>query len=229
MPMVLSGKRNLSITSLTAMKKSLKLKADEVSYLKYMIPLNDSDSREEKLELLKKMQKFQKYSGENAKELEAYQYLTKWHYVALHEMIMLDDFKNDPEWIQEKLNFAVSPKEIIDGLDFLTKHQFIEKSTAGKYQVKDKMVDCFEGIYRLSLSEFYKQVYNLATEAIDNVPRDERLLLGYTISVSNEAFDKISEVLNEALKKVREIEKNDTHKDRVYQVLLNAFPLTKKG
>lgn len=229
LPMVLSGKRNLSLTSLEAMKKPLKLKADEIAYLKYLIPLNDTDSREEKLELLKKLQKFQNYSDENAKELETYKYLTKWHYVALHEMIMLDDFKSDPKWIQEKLNFPVSPKEISEGLDFLIKHQFIEKNPQGKFQVKEKMIDCFDGVYRLSLGEFYKQIYELAIEAVDKVPRNERLLLGYTFSVSDESYEKISKLLNEALNQVREIEKNDRSKDRVYQVLFNAFPLTKKG
>src|SRR5207253_10071636 len=123
------------------------------------------------------------YSGGNAKELEAYQYLTKWHYVALREMIVLDHFKNDTEWIQEQLHFSVSPKEITEGLDFLLKHHFIAKDSKGKFQVKDKILDCFDGIYRLSLGEFYKQVFHLAVESIDTVPRPERLLLGHTFAV----------------------------------------------
>lgn len=229
LPMVLSGKRNLSLASLAKLKKTLKLKTDEVSYLKHMIAFNDSDSREDKLELLKKMQKFQKYSGGNAKELEAYKYLTKWHYVALREMIALDHFKDDPAWIQEQLLFAVSTKEINEGLDFLLKHGFIAKDAGGKFQTKDKMLDCFDGIFRLSLGEFYKQIFGLAVEAIDNVPRNERLLLGHTFAVSDASFAKISRVLEEALSKAREIEMNDANKERIYQVSFNAFPLTKKG
>lgn len=229
LPMILSGKRNLSLSALAKLKKTLKLKTDEVSYLKHMIAFNDSDSREEKLDLLKKMQKFQKYSGGNVKELEAYKYLTKWHYVALREMIALDHFKNDVEWIQEQLQFSVSTKEIHEGLEFLLKHEFIAKDTKGVFQAKEKMLDCFDGIFRLSLSEFYKQIFGLAVEAIDNVPRSERLLLGHTFAVSDASFAKISQVLEEALHKAREIEINDKQKDRVYQVSFNAFPLTKKG
>lgn len=228
LPMVLSGKRNLTVKALESLKKHLKLKTDELAYLKYMMELNDSDSREDKLELVKKMQKFHKYGEENAKELEAYKYLTKWHYVALREMILLEDFKNDVDWIQDRLSFAVTPKDINEGLNFLLEHNFIEKTAKGKFKVKDKIIDCFDGIYRLSLGEFYKQVYALAVESIEKVPRNERLLLGHTFAVSNEAFEKISEVLNEALAKIRDIEKNDSQRDRVYQVSFAAFPLTKK-
>jgi uncharacterized protein (TIGR02147 family) len=227
--MVLNNKRNLSVKALESLKKNLKLKVDELAYLKYMIELNDSDSRDDKLELVKKMQKFHKYGDENSKELEAYKYLTKWHYVALREMILLKDFKNDVDWIQERMSFAVSPKDISEGLEFLLEHGFIEKAAKGKFKVQDKMLDCFDGIYRLSLGEFYKQIYALAIESIDSIPRAERLLLGHTFAVSNESFDKISAALNEALTKIREIEKSDTQRDRVYQVSFAAFPLTKKG
>lgn len=228
LPMVLSGKRNLTAKALESLKKHLKLKVDEIAYLKYMMELNDSDNREDKLELVKKMQKFHKYEEENSKELEAYKYLTKWHYVALREMILLDDFKNDIDWIQDNLSFAVTPKDITEGLNFLLEHNFIEKAGKDKFKVKDKIIDCFEGIYRLSLGEFYKQIYALAVESIERVPRNERLLLGHTFAVSDEAFEKISQVLNEALEKVREIEKYDSQRDRVYQVSFAAFPLTKK-
>jgi uncharacterized protein (TIGR02147 family) len=229
LPMVLSSKRNLSEASAEILKKPLKLKADEFSYLKYMLTMNDTSSREEKLETLKRMQKFNKYTSENSKELEAYKYLTKWQYVALREMVMLDQFKNAPEWIQNNLTFTATPKEITDGLEFLLKNNFIGKGAKGKLQVKDKMVDCFEGIYRLSLGEFYKQIFQLAIESIEAVPRNERLLLGHTFAVSNEAFDQINKVLTDALEKIREIEKKDVKKERVYQVNLTAFPLTKKG
>lgn len=229
LPMVLNGKRNLSETSFATLKKHLKMKADEVSYLKYMITMNDTDSREKRLEILKKMQKFQKYGDENAKELEAYKYLTKWQYVALREMAQLTDFSNDKEWIQDRMTFAVSPKEISEGLEFLIKNEFLEDVGNGKLKVKDKILDCFEGVYRLSLAEFYKQIFQLAIESIETVPRNERLLLGHTLAVSNDAFEQISKVLTEALEKVREIEKKDSKKDRVYQVSFTAFPMTKKG
>jgi uncharacterized protein (TIGR02147 family) len=193
-----------------------------------MMELNDSGSREGKLELVKKMQKFHKYQEENGKELEAYKYLTKWHYVALREMILLEDFKNDIHWIQDRLSFAVTPKDIQEALDFLLQHGFIEKAGRGKFIVKDKILDCFDGIYRLSLGEFYKQIYALAVESIDSVARDERLLLGHTFAVSNDSYEKVSAVLNEALLKIREIEKTDVRRDRVYQVSFAAFPLTKK-
>lgn len=227
LPMVLSGKRNLSHNAVDALKKPLHLKPDEVSYLKYMTELNDSDSRDHKLEILKKMQKFQKYEEGNSKELEAYKYLTKWQYVALREMMNLETFKDNIDWIQERLTFAATPKEITEGLDFLLKNHFVTK-TKNKYLPKEKIIDCFDGIYRLSLGEFYKQIFQLAIESIDKVPRSERLILGHTMAASPEAFTQISQVLQEAFEKVRDIERNDKNKKQLYQVTFASFPLTKK-
>jgi uncharacterized protein (TIGR02147 family) len=95
-------------------------------------------------------------------------------------------------------------------------------------RVCEKQLDCFGGIYKLSLSEFHKQMFALAAESIDLVPRAERNLLGHTFSISQGAFDKVSEVLSEALEKIQKIEADDQGKDRLYHVGLAAFPLSKK-
>lgn len=226
--MILSGKRNLTESSLAHLAREMRLDSSESSFLKNLFLLDQASSHEQRLSLLKKIQKFKQYETNRQEEVEAYKYLTKWHYVALREMIQLDHFSNDRKWIQQKLAFPLTLKEVDDGLSFLEKAGFIQRTKSG-YSVKEKILSCFDGIFKISLGEFYKQMFGLAIKAIDVVPREERLLLGHTFAVSNQSYEKVSAVLNEALEKVRQIEEQDKNKDNVYQVFFAALPLTKRG
>lgn len=174
------------------------------------------------------MQKFSEYQQKSKKELEVFKYLTKWYYVAVREMAFQPDFKLDPKWIQGRLLKKLPLKEIKDAIDFLLKNEFILSDDKGRVTVPEKQISCFGGIFRLSLTQFHKQVFALAADSIESVPRTERTLLGHTFSISQETFEGVNNILTEALEKIRTLELADQKKNRLYHVGFAAFPITKR-
>lgn len=226
--MVLSEQRNLTEGVLKKIAKKLKIESRELTYLTLLMQLTDSDSPEERIQALKKLQKFSEYQSENKKELEVFSYLTKWYYVAIRELANLDGFKEDVVWIQKTLSPKLTPVQIREALDYLKAEEFLVADKNGRLVPSEKIVDCLGGIFRLSLSQYHSQMFQHAVDSIHKNTREERTILGHTFCVSIKGYEEISQLMSETLKKVQDIELKDSEPERLYHVSLAAFPLSEK-
>lgn len=229
LPMCFSRQRKLSLKFYEKIKPFLKLSVKEKRFLDLLRIIAESEIPEERVRALTDLQKLADYKENHYSELEAHQYLSRWYYVAIRELVSLPDFKNDPAWIQDRLRGRVSQKEIIEGIQFLSKYGFILMSTSGNFKVAEKQLRCNEGVYKISLGEFHRQMLDIAKNSIDEVSREERILLGHTVALSKEQFDKIQTLLRETLNKIETVDNSSQPETEVYQIELAAFPITKKS
>lgn len=223
--MVLAGDRNLSGRALEKFLPVLELTAPRVSYFKLLQTIGDSESHAERIEALDKLQKQSGYKKLNPKELEVYRYLSHWYYVAIREMVELPQFRLDPNWIQTHLNYPVPLNEINEALKFLKEYNFIEELPENKARLAEKRVDCFEGIYKIALSNFYKEMFQLASQSIEKTPRTKRNLGFETMAISAEDFDELKQILDDARKKVEALGTRVKNPDSIYHVSFAAFPI----
>ena len=228
LPMCFSRKRKLSLKFYEKIKPFLKLSIKEKRYLDLLRVIAESEIPNERVHALTGLQKLKDYKENHHSELEAHQYLSRWYYVAIRELVNLPDFKNEPAWIQERLRGRISQKEISEGMQFLINYGFVLKSSTGKFQVAEKQLSCHEGVYKISLGEFHRQMLDIAKNSIEDVSREERILLGHTVALSKEQYDKIQVILKEAINKIETVDNSSQPGSEVYQIEVAAFPLTKK-
>lgn len=225
--MCLNKQRVLSTKALHKILPHLKLTAREKRFLELLHTIGTSEEPETRLQAINDMSRLQSFKANNAQDVDVYRYLTNWYYVAIREMVALTDFKADPIWIQKRLGGRISQAECEQSLVFLLDKGFILKDEAGKYKLPDRNLNCNEGIFKASLGEFHRQMFNLAAQAVEKVPRSFRYILGHTLSIAVEDLEKVRAILDDAqakLEKLGQAAKNATH---VYHVELASFPLTK--
>jgi uncharacterized protein (TIGR02147 family) len=225
LPMVLSGQRPLSARAFEKLSPLLRLRAPELKFLELLRTIAQSEDPSRRLEALGKVQRYESYKAKNLREIEVYRYLTRWHYVAVREMALLPGFKADPSWIQSRLRGRVPLADISAALDFLETHKFLTP-VEGTLKPSQRDLDCTEGVYKISLAQFHRQMLSMASEAIDVVPRAQRSITGQTVAVGREGLEKIKKVLDDALNKIGEIAASSKGATDVYHVALAAFPLT---
>lgn len=223
--MVLAGSRNLSGRALEKFLPVLELSSPRVAYFKLLQTIGDSESHAERMEALDKLQKQSGYKKLNPKELEVYRYLSHWYYVAIREMVELPEFRLDPNWIQDHLNYPVPLNEINEALKFLKEYNFIEELPGNKARLAEKRVDCFEGIYKIALSNFYKEMFQLASQSIEKTPRTKRNLSFETMAISSENFEELKLILDDARKKVEALGARVKNPDSIYHISFAAFPI----
>ncbi|MGZ3769983.1 MAG: DUF4423 domain-containing protein [Bdellovibrio sp.] len=235
LPMCFSGQRKLSEKFYNKIKPFLKLTAKEERHLDLLRVIAESDDPSLRSSALSALQKFKGYREANQSELEVHKYLSNWYYVAIRELINGPGFIDDVEWIQARLRGRVTQKEVEEALHFLTNFGFVNKNSDGKYKVAEKQLDCHEGVYKISLSQFHRQMLDFAKLSIDETPRDERLLLGHTASLSADQYNRIQAILKESLTQIEIVGKNSHSESNssanevsVYHIELALFPLTKQ-
>ncbi len=228
LPMCLSGKRSLSSKALSKMAPHLKLSLSEQRFLELLHTVGTSENPEVRLRAVGDMTKLQAFKKTNNKELEVYKYLTNWYYVAIREMVALADFDPNPAWLQARLNGKVSLADCEEAIRFLVASGFVTVSAQGKYTIPKMALDCKEGIYKMSLGEFHREMFRFAAESIENVARANRSIMGHTVAIRTEDLPHVTEILNEAITKLHTLGQKTTNADQVYHIELAAFPLTQK-
>lgn len=228
LPLVLAGKRTLTLKALTKLSPHLGLSKPERSYFEALVMLGTTDSQKVRLEALEKMKRFRSYQKSNPRELEAYEYLTHWYYVAIREMASLPGFEATPEWIAPRLKFGVPLHEIKSAIEFLKARGYLRNP--------DKSIECVGGVYKVALTQFHHELLELAARSINDTPSTERNIQGHTVALSQEQFKKASAILDEALEKIRALgqkqddgEEPDTGGMRIFHAELALFPLTRKA
>ena len=229
LPMMLSGQRNLTEKSLMKLQTSLNLNSEELTYFKSLVVLSDSATAKERMQAFEQIKNGRTFKKKSAKELEVYKYLSNWLNVAIKELALRRDFDPHPEWIQKRLVQKVSLKEIESSLKFLFDQKFLIKNSADQITTSNKQLDCFAGVYRLSLGEFHRQMFTLASHSIDLTPRDQRNLLGHTFLIPENKVEELKSLLDETLKKIEALNSEFREPGPVYHVILATFPVAKKG
>lgn len=229
LPMVLSGERGVSSEVLERIGVALKLLKEERRFLQNLRTVVESTSQALRLEALEELQKNRAYSQKNPRELEMYEYLTQWFYVAIREMVNLEGFELDAKWIRSRLRVKVPLADVEKALAFLIQKGFIEELPGKKAKVAQKKLECAGSIFRLVFSQFHREMLSMATEALDSVKVEERSVTGLTFPIPLERYGEVYKILDETLDKIDALSGESKGNDSVYHVGITLFPLTVKG
>ncbi|MBC7754383.1 MAG: DUF4423 domain-containing protein [Moraxellaceae bacterium] len=223
--LILSRKRPLTEKSFQKMINLIHLDSTEKKYLNHLRIIDQSENSELRMEALNQIVKICKNKSLNSNDYKVFEYLTKWYYVAIFEMFNLDQMQLDPNWIQKKLIKKISLLEIEQCIEFLKVHGYVTQNKNGKWQQVEAHMDCRDGIFKLSLGEFHRQMLNLASYSIDAVKREDRFIMGQTMALSKEDFMKVKEIVESAILQINEVNKNTKKRTEIYQIEIATFPL----
>lgn len=224
--MVLNRLRPLTEKTFQKMMNHIFLNSTEKNFLNQLRIVDQSENAETRIEALQQILKISKAKDSNSNEYKVFEYLTKWHTVAIYEMFALPSFQFDPAWIQKRLIKNIALNEIEQSLEFLKSHHFIQQNENGQWMQAKTDLQCKEGIFKLSLGEFHRQMLSLASFSIDAVQREDRFVMGQSMALSKSDFLKIKEIINHSIAEMNSVNKNTTEKCDIYHIEIAAFPLS---
>jgi uncharacterized protein (TIGR02147 family) len=229
---VLAGRARLSPPRVAKFAKMFRLSAKETEYFENLVLFTQAENESEKERLLKKL------SGETPVGtyaiLEAFQmeYLKKWHYAAVRELLAFTDFQADSgvEYAElgKKLDPPISESEARSSIQLLLKLKLIRKNAQGRLEKVDKVVST--GISAAQVAAFKPGIranMELAARALDEFPAKIRPYSYLTLSVSEESFLEIRDILRTTRKQILDLVSQDASVDRLYQLNMQLFPVSK--
>lgn len=223
---IFQGKTNLSSTMIAKIGDVFELDRRERSYFTILVNYTQAVTHDEKKNQFEKMIQFPESMLAKI-DPEQYEILDKWYYGAVRAVVSYFDFQGDYEKLGAMIQPSITAKKAEKAVDLLERIGSIVKDDTGRYRVEQKHITTGHGASSVPVNTFILNTMEIAKDALYQFDKPHRSFSAVTTSVSAEGYDLILAEAEAFRKRVIEITKNDRNMDRVYQVNLQVFPLTK--
>lgn len=225
--LILSQRRNLNTQTLKRVAKACKLDAQQTRYFKALVEWNQSKEEEKDLHFdeIYRMQlsRKQKLLSKSQNVI-----LGKWYYHVLREIVLLPDFKNDPQWVAQRLGHQIAPHEIEKAFEILIQQGLLSENEGTLIQ-SDPIVSTTDDEVNKLIQQFHIDMIPQSVRAIrtnEILDRDYRAM---TMSISKESFRKIKKEIKKLEERIVEIATKDKKPEHVYQLNLQLFHITQEA
>jgi uncharacterized protein (TIGR02147 family) len=223
---VLLGRAALSQARAAKFAKLFRLPPKEAEYFENLVDFTQASTQEDKERYLRKLG--DRASGGPQAILEASQleYLQKWHYAAIRELLEVVDFRGDYEALAQALDPAITEAEARDAIQLLLRLKLIQKNAQGRFEKTTDVIST--GILKdpEKAKPGIRANLDLARRALDTHPVAVRPFSYLTICVSEQTFQHVRDKLRTVRREILEAVSRDADADRLYQLNLQFFPLS---
>lgn len=228
--LVIDGSRRITDKTLPNFVRGLRLNSLEAQYFRSLVFYQETTDPEAKGAHLQEICTIRQRAKSSLCTLDRdrIEMLRHWHHWVIRELVLLADFKAEPEWIAKRLRSKITPAQAKESLELLERTGLLKKDEHGKLLPTDLHVTTGDDISSLILKNVHREFLGLATESLMNDTGDMREICGLTILVEKARLPQMKEMIREFRK---ELDRTFTQKHvdgEVYQFNVALYPLTLK-
>jgi len=224
---ILSGKRHIADNAIENFITFCKFSKREAQYFETLIHFEKARSKEQSRLYFEALLHLKGYRSATIAK-EQYEYFQKWYYVAIRSLLDIYKFKGNYKELASLLNPPITVPQAKQAIALLKKMKLIKMEKDGSYSVTDAHVTTGEKWQHLAIAAYQKETIQMSASSIDRDPRELRDISSITMSIDEECFDDIKEILRECrasvIKRVDSIPDGQT--DRLYQLNMQVIPLS---
>ncbi len=224
--MVMEGTRNLSSKMIQRFADALKLEGKKRLFFEALVQFNQAKQPDDQNFYFQKMLSFKEYREAAPLTAEQYEYLSRWYYVAIREMIALHDFDANPKVIAYRLQPAISEAQAREALLLLEKLKLIKKNKKGLYTQCDSQIKTEPNIAAITAYNYHRQMIRLGLDSLMLDPT-QREVSGMTMSIASPLFPELKKKLFQFLLDIQHwLGEQKQPDDQLYQLNFQLLPLT---
>lgn len=224
--LVLQGKANISIPLAMKFAQFLRLRKRECEYFQTLVLFNQAKKHADKRDYFVKMLSFREASI-HVVSADQYEYYDKWYHAVVRALLEIIPVKDDFSVIAKMVDPPISTEEVRKSIELMVNLHLVKKDDNGHFRPAEAIVDSGPAIGSLGITNYAINMLEHGKQAFDRFSLDERIFSWATLGVSEEGYAQVVQELREFRRKVYEIAKNDTATNRIYQVNIQAFPVSK--
>jgi uncharacterized protein (TIGR02147 family) len=223
---ILKGQRNISEETRNRIAAYLKLRERETEYFNLLVHYTQARNTADKCALYEQIRLFRKTRLRNLGR-EYNEYFSNWYNVALRELLTLMPRKTQSRQLAKMLMPSPKANDIRKSFNLLIRLGLVKQNADGCLELADKFVSTPDEWTGTAIHAFQAAMSELGTQALDRFPKAERDISTLTLSLSRNGLSLAKVVLRRAREEILAITKSDLSVDRVYELNLQLFPLSK--
>ena len=223
---VIRGRFNLTPKSIEKISKAMDFEPLQKEYFEALVQYNQAqqvDERDQAWEQILQIRRQIEFTHVTTREQA---YFSKWYYPVIRELAVESDWNGDFRVLARSLTPQITTEEAREAVKNLLEWGLLKKD-GERYERVSQMLDAAE-IPPIALRKIRREYIQHAIGAVESMPKDERFAAFTTLAMSEKSYNYAVEVLEEARKKIIARAANDLDVERVYEMMLVAFPMSKK-
>lgn len=224
---VIRGRFNLTPKSIEKISKAMDFEPLQKEYFEALVQYNQAQQVDERDQAWKQILQIRKQIEFTHVTTREQAYFSKWYYPVIRELAADSQWHGDYRVLARSLTPQITTEEARDAVKNLLEWGLLRKLDDGRFVQTSQMLDAAE-IPPIALRQIRREYIQHAIGAVESVPKDERFAAFTTLAMSESSYNYAVDVLEEARKKIIARASNDTNVERVYEMMLVAFPMSKK-
>ena len=226
-PKVMKGEKALAKRSTLLIAKAMNLTKRETDYFEAMVNFNNAININEKEYYFQKLQFLSKKNKSSIIRENQFTYFANWYYSAIRELVSIIYWGNDYRILANSVYPKITPKQAEKAVKLLVDLGMIKKMPSGRYIQIKKTITFDDRVTSLAMQKCQKQTIELGLLNLENVKNEYRDISTLTLRVSEEGFYRTKEEIKHFKEKLIGIINSDEATDRVYQINIQLFPVSK--
>lgn len=227
--MMLNGQRHPGDRLVQRISTNLGFSAAESQYFTDLVALqkNAHTDVDVTLSLIERLRRRRDTPSFRFVDYETLEAISSWHCLAIRELAGMQDFREDPAWICNRLRFKISPKVAAQAVRRLLDLGMLKRDAQGRLHAVDAEVHVGAELKNLAIQRLHREALELSLESLTKVRVEDR---DYQLtSLPMQAAD-----LDEARAWIRKFQKDFCDRfekrsgDHLFQLHLCLSPLTRR-
>jgi uncharacterized protein (TIGR02147 family) len=230
---IINGAKRLSPSHVFKLSSAMDLDSTACRYFETLVAYNQAITARERSHfyqiLLSMRDQTSRPAPSHIISRDQYAYFSKWRHSAIRSLIGMHPDKNDAKWLSKQLHPSIKGWEVRRSIKLLLRLGLLRMTDQGTLELSNPLISTGPEAQAAGLLDFYLQHLDLASDALQNTPRDNRRFEGVTLGISKKSYDRICAEFALFSEKLFAIAGEDKAADCVYQCMLQLYPLTKNS
>jgi uncharacterized protein (TIGR02147 family) len=224
--LVMDGDRNLSNESIDKFAKALKLDEEEKRFFGDLVAFDQAEVAAERNEAFERVAASQRFRQARRIDSSMFSYLSRWYHPVIRELAARDDFRRDPDWINDKLSPSITAEEIEDSLELLFDMGLLVEDEQGRISRGDPSLTTGHEVGSLAVGNYHRQMLERAAGSIEDVPSHLRDISGQTVCINPDRVGELKERIQAFRETLLDLCDRDPDPETVFQINFQLFPHT---
>lgn len=220
------GQRDLLAGSAMKLSQAMGHSSRESDFFLALVGYNNASAPRERSLYLEKLNAFRKPMRKQILSAQQYEFFSKWYIIPVWELVAQIPFGDDFGLISKRLDPSITPNEARHAVQVLLDLELIEP-------VGDRYKQCSENLHTRAeivskaIRAYQGSTMELAKRALEVTPKEVRQINTLTLGLDADRWEKLKALIQEFRQRMVDLTAEVAIVDRVYQVNMQAFPLTK--
>lgn len=220
------GEKDLSQASAVKLATAMEMEPREADFFVALVGYNNATDPRERSIYFARLRTSKKPTTRRILSSQYFEFFSNWYIAPIWELVASVSFAGDFGKLASMLSPSITAEEARHALNVLLELDLVEPF-GDKYAQKSRDLHTSERLVSRAIREYQAATIELARRALDHTPAEFRQINTLSLGLDAERWEKVKSAIREFRQRIVDIAAEVEAVDRVYQLNLQAFPLTK--